>query len=112
MQKAKNRLDDFETRASIGTGCCEVVKHMKTGDRYIPIHPFADDDELLVKLGLKPGDCLAGDAYWHMGDDICFLQVLASNTRKISFVSIRLMPGLVPIMTLGVSCIYLYRQRR
>ena len=52
---------------------------MQTEMEFLPIHPFADEPELLAKLNLKAEDCRSVDAYWRIGDDVCFLQVWLST---------------------------------
>ena len=56
-----------------------VYFHAKGAGVYLPIHPFADERELLAKLNLKAEDCRSVDASWRIGDDVCFLQVWLST---------------------------------
>lgn len=44
--------------------------------RYIPIHPFGDEIEVLQGMGLQPKDCLRTDAYWEIDGDIIFLEII------------------------------------
>ena len=54
-----------------------VVKVENRNWEYIPCQPMAGDTELLEQLGMKPEDCKAVDCYWHVGDDVVYLQVKA-----------------------------------
>src|SRR5262249_19800878 len=43
----------------------------------------ADEPELLAKLSRKPEDCRSADAYWRVGNDVCFLQVWLSKDDSL-----------------------------
>ena len=55
-------------------------------DRYIPIHPFAEELSTLCDLGMKPSDCRSVDAWSHINGDATLLQVYSlghiSNKSK------------------------------
>ena len=67
------RLLDFDCRSQ--TQPESVYFLGQGGGAYLPIHPFADEPELLAKLHITPDNCRSVDAYWRVGDDVCFLQV-------------------------------------
>lgn len=71
------RLSDFEGRARANPG--NVIENKKRGWRYIPVHPMADEKEVLEKLGLKPESCSKVDCYWNIGRDVVFLQVISRS---------------------------------
>ena len=75
------RLVDFDRRSQRHPG--GVYLHASGGDAYLPIHPFADEPELLAKLHLQPEDCRSVDAYWRAGNDVCFLQVWLSTDDSL-----------------------------
>ena len=75
---AAARLAEFESRACYAPD--QVLTHLDQGWRYIAIHPFADDLELLKRLDLSPDRCMSVDAYWECASDIYFLQVEAVST--------------------------------
>ena len=56
-----------------------VIKVEDRNWEYIPYQPLAGDTELLEQLGMKPEDCKSVDCYWHVGDDVVYLQVKASR---------------------------------
>lgn len=66
------RWDDFQRR--LGFSPTSVYVHRTEGWRYIPIHPFADETEQLVRLGLAPQDCSAADAWWGIEGDATLVQ--------------------------------------
>ena len=69
----KLRLNDFERREKNHPGGIYIHPH---GDgEYLPVHPFADESELLVKLNMKPELCRSVDAYWRIDNDVIFIQV-------------------------------------
>jgi hypothetical protein len=68
---------DFDRRCREHPG--GVYVHSNGGGVYLPIHPFADEPELLAKLTVKVDDCRSVEAYWRIGDDVCFLQVWLST---------------------------------
>jgi len=72
---AATRLAEFESRARHAPG--QVLRHLATGWRYIAIHPFADDHQLLDRLNWPADRCVSVDAYWECAGDVCFLQVVA-----------------------------------
>lgn len=70
------RLIDFDCRLREHPG--GIYFHASGSGAYLPIHPFADEPELLAKHKINPDDCRSVDAYWRVGDDVCFLQVWLS----------------------------------
>jgi hypothetical protein len=70
---ATTRLAAFESRAQLAPH--QVLRHVVAGWRYIPIHPFADDHDLLKRLNWPAERCVSVDAYWNCADDVHFLQV-------------------------------------
>ena len=69
------RLEDFKGRAEFSPG--DVLVAPTGSDRYIPIHPMADDVQTLNLLEIEPSDCHSVDSYWEVGDkeDVVLLQV-------------------------------------
>ena len=56
----------------------ETLYHHRThGWQYIPVHPFADESEILLNLEMHPADCIYVDARWYVNGDVVFLQVSA-----------------------------------
>ncbi len=74
------RLADFEARASHAPG--DVLRHVQREWRYIPVHPFADDDLLLKRIGWEAARCLSVDAYWQCEGDVYFVQVEAEGQSE------------------------------
>jgi hypothetical protein len=70
---ASARLADFESRARYSPD--QVLRHCGQKWRYIAVHPFADDHELLRQLEWPADRCRRVDAYWECQGDIYFLQV-------------------------------------
>jgi hypothetical protein len=77
------RLLDFDRRSQEHPG--GVYLHPGHASAYLPIHPFADEPDLLAKLNLKPEDCRSVDAYWRVGNDVCFLQVWLSTADPLKW---------------------------
>jgi hypothetical protein len=71
------RLKDFVRRAEYSPN--SVYRHIERGYRYIPVHPFADETEELIDLGIDKNECWKVDAWVEVDDDACFLQVHSSN---------------------------------
>ena len=71
------RLKDFNRRAEYSPS--SVYQHIERGFRYIPIHPFADETEELIKLRADKSECWKVDAWIEINNDACFLQVYSSN---------------------------------
>lgn len=70
---AKYRLRDFNRRCSFALDDIYINEHLK--QQYIAIHPFANESLLTERFNLIAEECQAVDAYWHMGNDVSFLQV-------------------------------------
>jgi len=68
-RQRKSRLRSFETRAS-NDGDVRTYRDW----RYITVHPFADEPELLTRLSMSPDDCKSADVWWHTGTDVALLQ--------------------------------------
>ena len=71
-RQRKFRIRDFESRAAHDG---DVRKYRDW--RYVTVHPFADEPELLKRLSMAPDDCKFADAWWHTGTDIALLQTCA-----------------------------------
>ena len=74
----KARHDDFLARAAHAPE--DVYHHRENGWAYIPIHPFADETDILERLNLTPGKCTAVDAWWEIGDDAVHMQTRTAQT--------------------------------
>lgn len=74
---SKDRLDDFAKRANYAPD--SVYHHQQRGWAYIPIQPFADEQENLTRLDITPDDCWSVDAYWCTEEDVYFIQVWANR---------------------------------
>ncbi len=73
MDRQRNkRWLDFQRRAEYAPA--EVYQHRIHGWKYIPLHPFADEPEVLARLGLRPEECLAADAWWAVDGDAALLE--------------------------------------
>jgi hypothetical protein len=70
------RLRDFAARSAGHPG--GVYVHAASRTRYLPIHPFADEADLLARIGATAEGCVGVDAYWEVGGDVCFVQVWSS----------------------------------
>ena len=70
---AATRLAAFESRARLAPD--QVLTHVDNGWRYIAVHPFAGDQELLSRLNWPSERCVSVDAYWECAGDVYFLQV-------------------------------------
>lgn len=66
------RWRDFRRRAEYAPE--SVYRHRTRGWEYIPVHPFGDEGDVLARLGLRPGDCWATDAWWGIDGDATLLQ--------------------------------------
>jgi len=76
----KARLAAFEARASYAPE--DVLRHVQRGWRYIPVHPFADEDLLLKRIDWEASRCLRVDAYWECEGDVYFVQVEAEGQTE------------------------------
>lgn len=74
---ASKRLAAFQARAAFAPK--QVLAHRTSGWRYIAIHPFADDHDLLARLGWPAEQCLSVDAYWEHAGDVYLLQMHADG---------------------------------
>ncbi len=71
------RHNDFLARAAFAPD--DVYRHTVYGWRYIPIHPFADEEESLRSLGLSSDACTSVDAWWEIDDDATLLQTRTAS---------------------------------
>jgi hypothetical protein len=74
---AADDWQSFRRRADYAPGA--VYRHRRQGWEYTPIHPFADEPDLLRELGLEPEACRAADAWWCCGDDATLLESRVSD---------------------------------
>ena len=63
---------DFRRRADYAPQ--DVYRHRDRGWEYIPVHPFADEPDVLDRLGLQAADCRLADAWWGIDGDATLLQ--------------------------------------
>ena len=91
------RLRDFAARSAGHPG--GVYVHAASGTRYLPIHPFADEADLLARIGASPEGCRGVDAYWEIGGDVCFLEVWSAADRHGIFA--RWSDGKLPMLHLA-----------
>ena len=66
------RWNDFRRRADYTPQ--SVYRHRTHAWEYIPVHPFADEPDLLASLQLRPEDCRSADAWWGIDGDATLLQ--------------------------------------
>ena len=73
-RQRKFRLRSFESRAA-------YARDVRTyrAWRYVTVHPFADEPELLARLSMSPDDCRSADVWWHTGTDVVLLQTSAGG---------------------------------
>lgn len=71
------RVEDFPSRLNDSPDA--AYRHPTHGWRYIPIHPFADELEILERLVISPADCVAVDAYWEIEGDVVFLETMCER---------------------------------
>jgi hypothetical protein len=77
VRTAAARLDEFESRAQYAPE--DVMVHVNSGWRYISIHPFADDHQLLERLNWPSDRCQNIDAYWECAGDVYFVQMVTAG---------------------------------
>lgn len=68
-RQRKSRIRNFEARAARS----DDVRAYRDW-RYITVHPFADEPELLEYLSMSPNQCMHADVLWHTGTDIALIQ--------------------------------------
>lgn len=51
-----------------------VYRHRTHGWEYVPVHPFADEPEILSRLDMQPEDCFSVDAWWGIDRDATLLE--------------------------------------
>jgi hypothetical protein len=71
----RRRRQDFNRRAQLAPD--DVYYHAEMQWPYIPIHPFADETDILTALGLHAEMCREVDGWWLINDDMILLQVAA-----------------------------------
>ena len=71
-RQRKKRLRGFESRC---TAPADVRRYRHW--RYVTVHPFADEPELLRELEMRPEDCSSADVWWNTGRDVVLLQLVA-----------------------------------
>lgn len=76
-RQRKQRLRDFEQRVRFD----EDVRTYRQW-RYVTVHPFADETELLARLEMQPEECRQADVWWHTGNDVVLLQTIAVGKEK------------------------------
>jgi hypothetical protein len=74
------RWTDFQSRVrgcreNAAGGALPVYRHRTRGWEYVPIHPFADEPEVLARLRLRPDECRVADAWWGIDGDATLLQL-------------------------------------
>ena len=78
-RQRKSRLRDFESRAAHA----DDVRQYR-GWRYITVHPFADEPELLARLSMTSDLCKQADVWWHTGTDVALLQTSTGGKSPFS----------------------------
>lgn len=77
MKNAREqRLDEFDSR---GRAEPSAVYHDEALGAYILIHPLADEENELSRLGMSSASCTKADCYWNYDQDVYFLQVETTN---------------------------------
>ena len=77
------RIADFESLASFAPD--DVYQHRTRGWRYIPIHPFSGEHDILTRLQISPTDCWSVDAWWEIGGDATLIQTYTNgHTSSLS----------------------------
>ena len=74
------RVDDFQARVDYSPD--SVYCHRAHNWRYIPIHPFADEPEILERLEISPAACYSVDAYWEIQGDVVFLETICERVAN------------------------------
>lgn len=71
------RVEDFQFRIDYSPD--SAYRHRTHGWRYVPIHPFADEPEILERLEISAADCVRVDAYWEIQSDVVFLETMCER---------------------------------
>lgn len=74
------RLRDFAARVANDAQGAIALRH---GGEILTIHPLADEHAILIRLGLRPEDCMSVDGYWSIGGDVVFLQLNTAITTSL-----------------------------
>ena len=97
-EQRRARLKDFETRARVEP---EAIFRDELLGTYIAIHPMADEDELLARLGVSREACAKVDCYWKHEGEVYFLQVETSGyAHRDAGLWARISPGEPPYVNL------------
>ncbi len=75
------RLANFEKRAVFAPD--SVYTHVAEGWRYIPIHQFSDEQELLNGIDVEPEDCVLVDAWCELNGDVTLLEVWTKEITSL-----------------------------
>lgn len=67
-----HRWRDFLRR--VESAPASVYRHRSGGWQYLPVHPFADEELDLARLGIAPEDCWGVDAWWGIEEDATLVQ--------------------------------------
>jgi hypothetical protein len=68
-------LRDFSRRGDVG----DILRFRDS--EYIPLHPFADDDALLERIGWQSENCTTVAAYWKIYEDVVLIEVTTHATE-------------------------------
>jgi len=72
-QAREARIGAFRSRVEYAPHT--VMTHRLRKWRYIPADPFADEPEVLRRLGISPATCRRVDAFWEVAGDAVYLRV-------------------------------------
>lgn len=100
------RVADFQARVDYSPD--SVYRHRAHQWRYIPIHPFADEPDILGRLEITPASCIRADAYWEIEGDVVFFETMCdrdSNRPVGSYIRTRSEGGNVAYGILADSTI-------
>jgi hypothetical protein len=76
------RWADFQRRVTFAPA--SVYHHRTHGWRYIPMHPFGDEPDVLARLGLRPEDCQFVDAWWDIDGDATLLETSVAGASQMT----------------------------
>lgn len=74
------RWSDFRRRADHAPEA--ICRHRPFGWEYIPVHPFGDERELLLRLGIEPPDYWGVDAWWGVNEDATLLESIVAKMTQ------------------------------
>ena len=75
--KRLSRWTDFRRRVDYGPQ--KVYFHETRGWEYIPIHPFAEDPQLLALHKIEPAECWKVDAWWGIDSDATLVESMIAE---------------------------------